>query len=423
MTEGNSYIVMKSILKYQFFIYKEDIMDKLQLEARIKEIRAKLDADTERNALEKELRGLEDEYNTIRAHELIPGLLAEEAHNHCITVKENGQFEQEIYKSYGEELPMETIKAIVQSNDPEFTYKDAVEEMYFESGCYYVDDLVRAVGTDLEEQGVEFTDEIKEYTEDYLRDRLEITYPNFDDQEVNVNIIIDSGDANYDYTLNSQYPGSAYNAIRPVQPGEEGYKPYDLDDVLKPEAGIVWLAATQGYTRQQLHEALLNDDIIPEDARKKLASLREANPKLTFLQSMYWEMLNNTSSTPCVTFLVRMTVANLVKLTRLINLQDKDGVFYDATKRPDCGTLTIGKETETGLFDLISGGGSVFEVKLEKDVDIPIRFIRSATPDVNNCQGITWCVGDVYGMCGDVWRDTVKAIKEPEKAEEKKEEE
>lgn len=412
-------------------------MDKNELEARIKEIRAKLDADKERNALEKELRGLEDEYNIICAKELIPSLLEDEADNHCVTVKD-GQFELEVYKDYRDEVSMETIRDIVQSEDPMLAYENSINEMYDRSADYYIDELLDAVYDRLDEQGIVVTDEIKEYAEDYFRGRLDLKYPNFDNQEVNVNIIIDSGDANYEYTLNSQYPGTAYNAERPAQPGEEGYTPYDPEDILDPKAGIVWLASTQGYTLQQLHKALLDDGIFDreqkKDFEKYLASVK-ADPEMSanitdeairavynrknsfvpsFLASMNEELRNCSSSTPCVTFLVKMTLGELIKLQELIKMQDRNGRNYDATKNPDCGTLTLGKETQTGLFDMISGGGSLnFDICLEKDVDIPIRFIRSATPDINNCQGIDYCVGNVYGFCGNVWRNTVKNIAEP----------
>ena len=390
-------------------------MERNEIEARIKEIRAELNADKKRVALETELHGLEDQLNSIRAEELIPQLLEEEADNHCVTAKGDGQFELEIYKDYDDAISMDTIREIVQSKDPQCAYWDAINEMYDQSADYYIDQLIDAVCDKLGKNDIVVTEEIRESVENTFRNNLELIYPDFDNQEVNVNIFIDSGDANYEYVLNSQYPGSAFNAERPPQPGEEGYKPYNPEDVLDPKAGIVWLASTQGYTLRQLHEALLNDDIIPEETSKKLANMEL--PKLTFLQSMYLEMANNSSACPCVVFMVRITLGNLIKLTELVNLQEKAGDIYDATKRPDCGTLVIGKETKTGLFDLINGGGSLqFDIQLEKDVEIPIRFIRSATPDINNCQGVTWCVGDVYGLCGDAWRDTLKEIKEPQPA-------
>lgn len=83
-------------------------------------------------------------------------------------------------------------------------------------------------------------------------------------------------------------------------------------------------------------------------------------------------------------------------------------LFYDATENPYCGYITLDKRTETGLYDPWSGGGSVFEIQLEKDVHLPIRFIRSALPDGGDGR---YSVKSVYGMCSSVWRpEMVKEI-------------
>lgn len=392
-------------------------MDKKELEAKIAEVKAKLDADTEHNALVSELHSLEHEYGMIRAEELLPELVKKHINAFFIDL-DGDSYTLEVFKSYDDRISPESIRNIVESDWPKSQYEDIINEMYDPDADDRIDGLVNAIRTDLDDMGIDYSGLDEHFIEDYIRNNLTLEYPDLTDQEVNVNIIMDTGDANYEYTVNSQYPGTAYNAVRPAQPGEEGYVPYDLDEILPPYAGIVWLAESQGHTREELHQALLNDNIIPEETRKQLCSLKEPTPKLTFLQSMYWEMANCPSSTPCVTFLVRMTLGNLIKLNQLINLQKKDGVKWDARKNPECGTLVLGKDTMTGLFDMISGGGSVLEVQLEKDVEIPIRFIRSATPDINDCCGIKWCVGDVYGLCGDAWHDTVKEIKEPVTAEE-----
>ena len=65
------------------------------------------------------------------------------------------------------------------------------------------------------------------------------------------------------------------------------------------------------------------------------------------------------------------------------------------------------------MYDLWNGGGSVFEIQLEKDVRLPIKFIRSALPDGEDGN---YSVESVYGMCCSVWRpDMVKEIHLPRK--------
>ena len=113
-----------------------------------------------------------------------------------------------------------------------------------------------------------------------------------------------------------------------------------------------------------------------------------------------------------VTFLVELTLEELIELNRLIRLQDRNGHFYDSRKNPYCGYIIIDKNTETGLYDPWNGGGSVFEIQLERDVRLPIKYIRSALPD----GGDGYSIDSVYGMCGSAWQcGGVKTIHAPAK--------
>ena len=67
-----------------------------------------------------------------------------------------------------------------------------------------------------------------------------------------------------------------------------------------------------------------------------------------------------------------------------------------------------------GLYDSWNGGGSYFDIELEKDVVLPIKFIHSAIPDQYKgryCYGIDNC----YGFCGSVWEQGSVVIIEPPK--------
>ena len=196
-----------------------------------------------------------------------------------------------------------------------------------------------------------------------------------------MDIMVDTGDGNFDYTLNAAYP-CWYG---------------DYKDPIDPRAGIAWLAKTQGYTRGRLRRALRQGDM--------------ADPK-GFLESMQVELANLPSAMSTVTFLVDLTLEQLIGLNRLIRLQDRDGRNYDSRKNPYCGYVVIDKDTMTGLYDPWQGGGSVFEIQLEKDVRLPVKFIRSALPD----GGDGYSVEEVYGMCGSAWKQGgVKMIHAPVK--------
>lgn len=134
-----------------------------------------------------------------------------------------------------------------------------------------------------------------------------------------------------------------------------------------------------------------------------------ANPK-GFLQSMRVELTNLASAMSTVTFFVEMTLEDLMELNRLVWLQDRNGHFYDSRKNPYCGYIIIDKNTETGLYDPWNGGGSCLEIELEKDVRLPVKYIRSALLD----GGDGYAVEKVYGMCGSAWTSGgVKVIRTP----------
>ena len=105
-----------------------------------------------------------------------------------------------------------------------------------------------------------------------------------------------------------------------------------------------------------------------------------------------------------------MTLEEIFELNELLKLQDRNGHFYDAEKRPYCGYILIDKKVECGLYDLWGGGGSILELQLEKDVRLPIRFIRSATVD----GGDGCSIRNVYGTDSSIYRDVIKKIRAPQ---------
>ena len=299
----------------------------------------------------------------------------------------DGTFTYEIYADYRDEMDSKTAIKILQSPDPEVAFLEQMEDWY--------DNYVWQLRTELEQELVQkltsadgvFPEGLPDKAADLLHDLLlklveyQLPEEHYLKQTFRVDIMVDTGDGNCDYTLNSVYPC--------------WYGSYDgrIDD----RAGIVWLAKTQGYTNAKLRRAL------------RLGDMRD--PK-GFLESMRVELANLPSAMSTVTFLVEMTLKDLMELNRLVRLQDRNGHFYDARENPYCGYIILDKNTETGLYDPWSGGGSCFEIELEKDVKLPIKYIRSALPD----GGDGYSVEEVYGMCGSAWqRGGIKTIHAPVK--------
>ena len=97
------------------------------------------------------------------------------------------------------------------------------------------------------------------------------------------------------------------------------------------------------------------------------------------------------------------------RLTARTDLGRRYQNTYDVV-REYCGYIILEKDTVTGLYDPWQGGGSVFEIQLERDVKLPVKYIRSALPD----GGDGYAVESVYGMCGSAWtQGGVKMIHAP----------
>lgn len=301
--------------------------------------------------------------------------------------QEDGTFTCEICADYRDEMDSRTAIQILQSYDPMQAFWEQLDEWYQNYQWALGDELEQDVRAKLTAPDGPYpkglSDEDDEQMLHALHELVLFTLPeeHFMKQTFCVNIMVDTGDGNRDYTLNSVHPCwyGEYNA------------PID------PKAGIAWLAQTQGYTRGRLKRALRKGDM--------------ADPK-GFLESMCVELANLSSAMSTVTFLVELDLEQLMELNRLIRFQDRDGVHYDSRKNPYCGYIILDKDTETGLYDPWNGGGSVFEIQLEKDVKLPIKYIRSALPD----GGDGYSIGFVYGMCGSAWQSGgVKTIHAPVK--------
>lgn len=309
-----------------------------------------------------------------------------ESNGQYIRKDEGGEYYGEIYADYRDEMDDKTAIEILGSDDPQFAFWDKMQEWYMDTEWQYRKDLEDEVRGKLTAEDGPFPSGLTEEQEQMLSDLLmELVYfklpeEHYMGQAFCVNIMLDTGDGNYDYTLNNLYPA---------------YCGYYNEGGIDPKASVAWLAKSQGYTKAALWRALQEGD------------MRDPHG---FLQSMRVEVANIASHMNTVTFLVEMSLEELIELNRLIKLQERNGRFYDATKNPYCGYIVLDKKTMTGIYDPWGGGGSVFEIELEKDVRLPVKFIRSALPD----GGDGYSVESVYGMCLSAWRQGgVKLIHAP----------
>ena len=315
---------------------------------------------------------------TLAVRELLRGEIS------C-TEGENGTFTSELYADYRDEMSNKTAIEILKAPNPIEALWEKLNEWYIDCEWFYRDELEKKICTALtEEDGLcpnGLTEKEENQLHDIITELVSYNYPedHYLDQKFYVNIMIDTGDGTHDFVLNDVYPAYC------------GYYGEPLDN----KASIVWLAKTQGYTKVQLRKALRAGDM--------------SNPK-GFLESMRVEVANISTHMNVLTFLVQLSLRELISLNKLIRHAELQNSTNSCSKR--CGHIILAKETEAGLFDPWNGGGSCFEIELEQEVKLPIRYIRSALPD----GGDGYSIGQVYGMCGSAWQHgAVTCVHAPKK--------
>ncbi len=286
----------------------------------------------------------------------------------------------DLYADYRDELSYNDMYEIFTSEDPRDRFFEIMEEIYGISDYEERDRISSRVRKKLGERGGAFAvDEdgffINEETENLYQDLFDsgifccnLPYEHYYRQTVRLNIMIDTGDGNREYVENAVYPH--WDGVQ----GEE----------ISDNASIVWLAQTQGFCKEELQVAL--------------DGYRDSLDKKGFLETLGQELINMPSHIAVLTFLVETTLEQALDIA--------DCMRPDYLEK-DSPSIRIGRNTMTGLYDPWDGGGSLLDISLEKDVEIPLSIIRSAKPD--GCDGI-YSIEDVYGMSASAWKRTLISI-------------
>lgn len=123
------------------------------------------------------------------------------------------------------------------------------------------------------------------------------------------------------------------------------------------------------------------------------------NSKNSFLESLVAEYVNECTGINALTFLVKMPLGQAIaileakkELEKRITKDEK----YCPKKIKDRKYLVLDKDVNCGLIDFWNGSGSLLELKLEKDVKLPIKFVHEISPD--SCY--KWGFKNIYG-CDD----------------------
>ena len=154
--------------------------------------------------------------------------------------------------------------------------------------------------------------------------------------------------------------------------------------------------------------AILQDEY--KDVRRQLADAAKTDEyqKAAFINSVHNEILN-ASSVGVVTFLVKMTLDEAIRLTEIVHGEREANRSYYYEDRTGLSSIVIGKDVRCGLMDDCSGGGSVFEIGLLKDVEIPVKALYRAVPD--RCNG-NYGFMEIYGADEEFFKPALKEIHE-----------
>lgn len=294
-----------------------------------------------------------------------------------------------VYVDYDERyLSPKTIGELISQDDPREAFEMMLDDMSIEYGFSdgYAD-VEQDVRINLTEEEDKLYMDNQEEMREFLQREVYFSYDENDfNAEVNVNIMIDCGNWNRDCTCD--------NVLNWY--GRYGYG--EIDEL----SSVLWLAKTQGKA-EKLKEACKR--VFRPDGNY----LEREIQKDRFIESCVQELENLPSGTATVTFLVKMPLLDLLNLAALQNRENGHSELTDPRENTEPGTyIVLGKETMCGLYDPFSGGGSVFEIELDRDVNLPIKYAKI------NVEGASiygrYDVNDVYGLVDSAWADTVKEV-------------
>lgn len=301
-------------------------------------------------------------------------------------VNEDGGIE--IYTDYRDrELSDSFLKEIFGHKNPREVFNDELCDWAMDYAIEYGEDnLEKEIREELSEEEEEFfTDNFDEIWE-FIKDSTYFYYDEKDfNTDINVNIMVDCGNGNYDYTKDN------------VLNWDGRYSNGEID----AESSILWLAKTQGKATalRKACKAVFRDDgdYVERDKQKD-----------KFVESCVQEFENLPSHMGTLTFLVKMPLFQLFDLIELQNEEYDEKAKYDPRLNKSKSYILLGKDTECGLYNPWSGSGSVLEIELDKDVKLPVKFAEIC---VEGCKMRGYDVDEVYGLLDSCWKETVKEIK------------
>lgn len=272
---------------------------------------------------------------------------------------EDGTYSHTVYVDYDDKLCNTQVKKIFNAQNVEEAFYEALDNFAFDA----ISDEETSILDTLKKHWADCVEykENEEFIREWVEANITLSFPydHYLNEAYEFDIIVDTGDGNYDYTLNNLIGYYANN-----------------QNIIEKESAILWLVKQQGYTEEQLKDTLF----------------KEQNKDNKFLKSIYEEIENTTTSMNALTFAVKMTLKEI----------------FDFKTKPK--NLLLNKATNCGLIDFWNGAGGLFDIQLEKPVEIPSQFIQI---HLDGTRG--YAIAEIYGMCSSAWKNTVLERKDEQK--------
>lgn len=290
-----------------------------------------------------------------------------ELKNMC-TKQEDGKYIFKIYTDYRDEISGETVVELIEEECPIDAFYEKLNEWTLDAEFYEEPALISSIKERLNAEELELFNEHYGEIQGLINDTVVFYYdPDDFNRNIRVNLMLDTGDADTDFTC--------CNILNYWSNG---------DLKVEKESPILWLAKTQDK------KELLQCELLKYDTE-------DSYPDDTFVKTVIEELENLHTSLGCLTFLVHMSLLDLLRLQTELNNEDDSKDSY----------IIVDKSVYCGLFDSWNGGGSLFEIQLDKDIQIPYKNIFKLQIDEGFSKPGFYTVCDVYGMNFECWKNVL----------------
>lgn len=271
--------------------------------------------------------------------------------------------EDEVYIDYRDDfrLDKEMLQSVVEAKS-EDSARDIVYDYLQDSYTDVYDDMIDSCQGLVErvlKDEYEWKEEDVELECEYIRDYVCMFYcvklpmDKVLDEEYNVNLVLENGGANSEYSCN------------------------DKDFIFEYDSELMLLCEKQGYAKEYIREIFSNEDIKIEDDK--------------FLESLVEEIDNTTSSCNKVGLFVKMTLHEIIMYTH--------GHY---------NKVWFSNYLNCGLFNDWNGSGSTLEINLQQDFTLNCENVRM---EIDGLYNYSVC-DDIYGLCDDFYSNRGFALLE-----------